>query len=392
MRSGLRFQIALFLVIRFILHTGYRMIYPFLAVFARGMGVDLTAVSLALTAHNGAGIFGPFLAFVADSRGRKTGMLLGMGIFALGAGIVSFFPTFPAFFAAIVLFSLGISVFLPSMQAYLGDQVPYERRGFALAMTELSWSSAFIVGMPLVALLISTWGWSAPFLPLTVLAVAGFVGLAWLLPHDRPEPGLPKAETGWLRGFRQVLTYGPALSGLALGMLMTSSNETVNLVFGIWMEDSFNLKIAALGMASMVIGIAELSGEGLSGALVDRLGKPRAVQLGLFLNCLAALLFPLLGHQLWGALVALFLFYLTFEFELVCSLPLMTEVLPSARGTLMAANVAALALGRSIGALVGAPLYEHWGIYANAVLAIALNLLGVWALRGVIVYKPPVEA
>ncbi|MDD5368970.1 MAG: MFS transporter [Anaerolineaceae bacterium] len=391
MRSQLRFQIALFLAIRFVLHTGYRMLYPFLAVFARGMGVDLTAISLALTAHNGAGIFGPFLAFVADSHGRKTGMLLGMGIFALGAGIVSFLPTFPAFFAAIVMFSLGISVFLPSMQAYLGDQIPYERRGFALALTELSWSTAFIAGMPLVALLISTWGWVAPFFPLAVLMVAGLAAMAWLLPSDRPEPGSPKAGSGWLRGFRQVLSYKPALAGLTFGILMTTSNETVNLVFGIWMEESFNLKIAALGMASMVIGIAELSGEGLSGGLVDRLGKTRAVQLGLLLNCLAALLFPILGHQLVGALVALFLFYLTFEFEIVCSLPLMTEVLPSARGTLMAANVAALALGRSFGALVGAPLYQQWGIYANAVFAIALNLLGLWALSGVKVAPQPVE-
>jgi predicted MFS family arabinose efflux permease len=85
------------------------------------------------------------------------------------------------------------------------------------------------------------------------------------------------------------------------------------------------------------------------------------------------------------------MFYLTFEFEIVCSLPLMTEVLPSARGTLMAANVAAFALGRSIGALAGAPLYQHWGIYANAAFAIALNLLGFWALSGVRVYPAPVE-
>jgi predicted MFS family arabinose efflux permease len=69
----------------------------------------------------------------------------------------------------------------------------------------------------------------------------------------------------------------------------------------------------------------------------------------------------------------------------------MTEVLPSARGTLMAANVAAFALGRSIGALAGAPLYQHWGIYANAAFAIALNLLGFWALSGVRVYPAPVE-
>lgn len=380
MPSRLRLQITLFAVVRFVLHTGYRMIYPFLAVFARGLGVDLTTVSLALTAHNSAGIFGPFLAFVADSHGRKVGMLLGLSVFVLGTALVAIFPSFPTFFIALVVISLGISVFLPSMQAFIGDQVPYERRGFAIAMTELSWASAFILGMPIVAYLIASWGWVAPFPFLSGLALVGILLLAWTLPRDIPSKA---ARSGWLRGFQQVFSYGPAISSLVLGLLMTSSNETVNLVFGIWMEDSFQLKIAALGLASAVVGFAELSAEGLAGGLVDRLGKNRAVQVGLLFNCLAAALFPVFGQHLIGALVVLFLFYLTFEFEIVCSLPLITEVLPAARGSMLAISYAAFSLGRSLGALISPYLYQNWGIVSNAAVAILLNLIGLLVLRGV---------
>jgi predicted MFS family arabinose efflux permease len=247
-------------------------------------------------------------------------------------------------------------------------------------MTELSWASAFILGMPVVAFLIASWGWVAPFPFLSGLAFVGILLLAWTLPRDIPSKA---ARSGWLRGFRQVLGYGPAISGLVFGLLMTSSNETVNLVFGIWMEDSFHLKLAALGLASMVVGFAELSAEGLASGLADRLGKNRAVQLGLLLNCLAAALFPVFGQQLVGALVVLFLFYLTFEFEIVCSLPLMTEVLPAARGSMLAISYAAFSLGRALGALISPYLYQNWGIVSNAAVAILLNLIALLVLRGV---------
>jgi DHA1 family inner membrane transport protein len=140
-------------------------------------------------------------------------------------------------------------------------------------------------------------------------------------------------------------------------MFASGANELVNLLFGVWLEDSFGLQIAALGAASAIIGISELSAEGLVAVFVDRIGKTRAVALGLMVNSIAALALPFIGKTETGALAGLFFFYLSFEFTLVSSIPLMTEIVPSARATLMAFNVAALSLGRALGALIGPRLY-----------------------------------
>ena len=80
-----------------------------------------------------------------------------------------------------------------------------------------------------------------------------------------------------------------------------------------------------------------------------------------------------------GALTGLFFFYLSFEFTIVSCLPLMTELLPSARATLMAFNVSALAFGRAIGAFVAPRLYGL-GFLAVALGAIGLNLLALLAV------------
>jgi predicted MFS family arabinose efflux permease len=69
----------------------------------------------------------------------------------------------------------------------------------------------------------------------------------------------------------------------------------------------------------------------------------------------------------------------------------MTEIRPAARGTLMAANVACFSIGRALGALGGAPLYQHWGIAGSAVVAVGLNLLSLVALRYVKVEHQSVQ-
>jgi len=148
------------------------------------------------------------------------------------------------------------------------------------------------------------------------------------------------------------------------------------------MEASFDLKVLALGGTAAVIGVAEFIAEILVGALADRFGKARAIAIGLIANSIAALAFPLLGGTLPGALISLFLFFITFEFMLVSSIPMMTEIMPGARATLMAFNVAGLSLGRAIGAFIAPSLFD-WGIAASAGAAILFNLLALGALRKV---------
>jgi predicted MFS family arabinose efflux permease len=377
--TGATVQVAAFAVIRTIINTLHRMVYPFLAVLARGVGVDIISMSYALTARSLVGTIGPFAATVADRRGRKFGMLSGIALFTLGTAVVVFWPSFPALVISIILSTLGKYIFDPSMQAYLGDRIPYARRGRTIAVTEFGWSLAFVLGIPLMGFLIARGGWMAPFPLMAVLGVLIFAGLFWMLPRDiKPPEDNPTLSAN----LRTVLTFAPALAGLAVGLFASTANEVVNLIFGVWLEDSFGLQIAALGAASAVIGLSELGGEGLVAAFVDRLGKPRAIGLGLAGNCLAAIALFFLGRTQAGALVGLFLFYITFEFTLVSVIPMMTEVLPSARATLMAFNVASLSLGRALGDLLAPRLYV-WGFWSVILGAVLFNLLALLALRKV---------
>ena len=367
----------------------YRMVYPYLAFFSLGLEVDQSALSLAITARAALWVIGPLLASVADSRGRKAGMLFGLLLFTAGAGLVAVWPTFPAFVLALVLTLLGKYAFDPAMQAYVGDRVPYERRGRVLAVTELGWSLSLVIGVLGMGLLINRYGWKAPFPILAIFGTLALVVLAWMLPRD---PAPDRNQPGIWRNLRTVLVFTPALAGLLLSFWASAANEVINLVFGLWMGDSFQLQIIGLGIVALFIGLSELGGETLVGILTDRVGKPSAIGAGLVLNSMAVLLLPLLGFTQYGALVGLCLFYVTFEFTLVSSIPMMTEIMPAARATLMAVNIAALSLGRALGALIAHPLYE-WGqntgslpeglpgIMVSALVVVLFNAFALLALR-----------
>ncbi|HEX9616015.1 MAG TPA: MFS transporter [Anaerolineales bacterium] len=385
MRSRLRFQVLAFTGTRTVLNTMHRMVYPLLPAFQRGLGVDLAALSLALTLRSLAGASGPLLASIADSRGRKAGMMIGLLLFVAGVGLVAVWPTYQAFLIALILAMVGKYIFDPSMQAYLGDRVAYQRRGLVLAVTEVGWSFSFILGVPLMGLLIAGYGWAAPFPLFALFGLLALGLLGWLLPRD-PAPA--DGRVGLLGNMSLVWASPLALAGLSMSLLLSAANEIINLVFGVWLEDSFGLKITALGAVAIVIGLSELGGESLVGGLTDRLGKVRSLTIGLLLNSLAALTLSYLGQSTLGALVGLFLFYITFEFSLVSSIPLMSEILPNARATLMGMNIAAVSIGRAVGALLASPIYflgantgSMPSLLPSALAVGVFNLLALVALR-----------
>jgi predicted MFS family arabinose efflux permease len=347
------------------------MVYPFLPQISRGVGVSEATLSDAISARASVGILSPILGAIADRWGRKVTMLIGLALFLTGMVLVFVWPSYPALFIALLLTSLSKILFDPATYAYLGDRVDYRKRGLAVGITEFGWSGAFLIGVPVAGWLIQRSGWSSPF-PILALIITGIMVWLWrAIPNDRPQA---HQRVSLRSGFEAILKNRPALAGLIMGFLISGSNEVINVVYGVWMEDAFALQVTALGLTAIVIGIAELLGEGLVAGFVDRVGKRRAVAIGLVLYAVTSLLLPIIGGTRDGALVGLFLFYLAFEFTLVSTLPLMTELLPTARATLMATNAATHFLGRMVAALIGSRLYLGFGLAANGIVTAIMVL------------------
>ncbi len=373
--EGLTAQLTLFTSVRVIVNTGFRMVYPFLPVIARGLGVPLETAAAVLTVRHGVGFAGPLFGSIADVRGRRFAIVLAGVLLVVGGVIAGVWTTVAGFTLGILLIAAGKMIYDPAVQAFVGDRVPYARRGRVLAVIELAWSLSFLLGMPAVGFLIARTAWHWPFIAFAVLMLLGTVLLARRIPHDVLTRNVQRPT--WRNVFSRLFSNRVTVAALAFGMLITFANEIVNIVFGTWLEVGFGLAVTGLGVSAAIIGMAELGGEGLVATVSDRIGLKRAVAIGLAGNVIASLLLPALGFSRAAALVGLFLFYITFEYLLVSSIPLISEISPAARATTLAGFAASASLGRALGALLAPPVFQNWGILGSGITVALINVVAL---------------
>jgi predicted MFS family arabinose efflux permease len=351
---------------RLLINAQFRIPYPFLPAISRGLGVPLAVASLLLTARDLVGVSSPLYGYLADRFGRKTVMLGGLLALVAGASLVVAGGTFGVALVAFALLGLAKSSYDPAMQAFVSDAVPYERRGQALGITEFSWAGAWLLGVPLAGLLIARWDWRAPFLIIALLGLLGLLGTARLkIPLGFPSPIHPRSSVsathlpGSAADYLRPLLTRRTLLVLAVSGLVILASENFFIIYGAWMEAQFGLAPTALGLTSVVVSVAELTAAILSAVIVDRLGKHRSLFLALAANAVAYLLLPVLAGSFGSALVGIVILAATSEFAIVSTLPLVSELVPRSRGTVMAVNAALTALAATAASLIAPRL---WGV------------------------------
>jgi predicted MFS family arabinose efflux permease len=380
----LSIQLLVLTIARLFLNTGIRMVYPFIPALARGLGVPISDLYTLVLIRNFAGFFSPLFGPMTDQYGRKPMMMGSMLLFSLGCLLVVSVPVYWGLGVTLAIIALAKVIYDPAMQAYLGDIVPYRERGWAIAMTELAWAGSLLLGAPAAGFLIERQGWQAPFLWLGLLGLAAVLLLWRYLPRSPRRSG-PAPR---LRDLGTTLRRHPVIwAAAAYVMLAMGANESLFIIYGDWMEASFGLSLTSLGLAAAVIGISEITGELGVGTAVDRLGKrPVVIVTGIF-NVLLYLAIPYLSLNLTSALVTLFLLFLSFEMTVVGSIPLLTEVVPQARGLVMSMTLAAAALGRTMGAIIGPIIWQTAGFHltglvAAVIMGVAVVVLAVWVREG----------
>lgn len=362
---------------RFLQNTLLRIVYPFAPAFARGLGVPITTIYLIVSVRNLLSLLSPLFASLPERFGHRTVMTASLVVFSAGCLLAAGVPVIWTLAIALILGGLLKVIFDPAMQSYLGDIVPYAQRGKALSMTEFAWSGAFLLGAPLSGWLIARQGWPAPFLWLGLAAIP----IAILLWRTLPPTGKTHHKTAGLGYTWQMLRQHPIIWSAALYMMLTLvAQETLFIVYGDWMESTFNLSLTNLGLATTLIGLAEMGGEATAGWSVDRFGKRPVVILCGLLNAAVFFIIPLSTGSLVTAMGVMIALFFTFEIAVVGAIPLLTELVPSARPVVMSMSLGAMAAGRTVGSLVGPIAWNKTGVLGNSLISGTMMILAVIVL------------
>lgn len=369
---GLGPALALLTAVRLVTNTGYRFLYPFLPVVARGLGVSIERAGLLVSGMSLGGVAAPLVAGLNARGGERHRRLAAFGLlsFATGTAIAAATSVYVGVLAGFVLLGVAKPLYDVAAHSYLADRTAYERRARVLAVIELTWAAALLVGAPVAGWMIDRAGWQAPLWALTALALLSFAAVPLVLEPDRPQAAVRDER---LRLDRSSLAL------LAVMAVFTYAAEVTFVVFGAWLEDDFGLSVLALGGVSTFIGVAELVGSGAVVAFADRVGKRRSVAIGLGVAAGGFALVPATDRLTTG-LAALALALLGFEYAFVAAIPLASESRPGARSRYLALVVVATTLPRALAAATGPALFTALGVAANAALSVAANLASLLLL------------
>jgi predicted MFS family arabinose efflux permease len=368
-------QLAALVVSRFVLNAIFRVAYPLVPFIATRFGVPVRDATWIVTIQVLFGLFSPLGGWLGDRIGYRATMLWGLGLSLIGTLGVAASPSLLLLIVAYGACGMGVALYQPAVQAYVGALTSYEERGRAVGLIEMSWALTGIGAVPIIAWMVQVQqSLVDPFLILSGLVAASILVTIFVLPVEAAHlRGDQSSDASFVK-----IASNPSVLGMFTFVFLTLGGwEVLYIVQAPWVTEHFKATLTDLGTAALVFGIGEMIGSLGSALFTDRLGKRRAATLSFGIAALLFLAQPFVSVNWLSYLACYMLFAVFVEFGIVASLTFATTISTVGRATVMALVVTALQVSRAIGSQVGVPVLNASSLLVNCLIAATLTLLGV---------------
>jgi MFS family permease len=217
----------------------------------------------------------------ADRYGRKTVLISGLTLLALGFGFAGLISNRIMFFLSLGITGLGYGFTPPALYAVMSDLLP-DKRGLGASLVSVSYGIGGAIGAVLASRIIAAYGWRAAFV--TVGIIAAVIMLLQLY---------------WIRNIHSIKSAvrgGSFKDSLSLPLLILALAEFIGgSVF--WSSAAWSptllrsakaLTLQETGWVMGVLSLANMLGSFCLGALSDKLGRRQVIMLSSFPAAVAA--------------------------------------------------------------------------------------------------------
>lgn len=342
-------------------NTALRWVGPFLPTLERAFGTTTGTLTGIMGVSELAGLSTIATGPVLDRGYERRIFMLGMVSVGVSS-LIALIGTVPSFAVAFVLLVLGVSNLTVAGHTWIGHRVRFSARGRAIGVFETSWAIALLVGAPILALLIDTFGWRGPFVALAIASFAGALAVAIFVTPGTSHVGDDATD---------VVTRLPGSAWfpmLAAAMTAAAGLGTF-VVSGAWLDDDYGVTTGGLGLIAAGLGAIELVASTTVAAVGDRIGSRRSVLIGLGGLFAGLGVMATAGESRTTAIIGLVVFLAGFEFAFVSSLTLVTEAAPLARGRAIGISNAFGTIARASAIVASGQLYEAFGITGSIVMS-----------------------
>ena len=310
--------------------------------------------------------------------------------------VVSLAVTACALFSALTALSVNLPMLLvmrglmgaaaagiiPLSMAWVGDQVPYERRQETLAKLMSATVIGMMSGLWFGGFAADTLGWRSAFVLLAVMFALAAV-LLWRARQKSPAPAATQPPS-LIASFRLT---GQLLGTPRVRLILTVTAAEGALVFGAMafmpthLHQQFGLSVVAAGSVMMLYGVGGLLYSQMARRWLAWLGERGLVRTGAALVAVGLLVLAW-GSGVWLGMLACLMTGLGF-YMLHNTLQVQaTQMAPAARGSAVTLFACSLFFGQSTGVLLMAQSVDM-GWLAYAFTGAALGVVGL----GAVVYR-----
>ena len=323
-------------------------------------------------------LYGP----MGDRFGKLRVVSLAVLACAVFSAITALSATLPMLVIMRGFMGLAGAGIIPLALAWVGDQVPYERRQETLAQLMSATVMGMMSGLWFGGFAAETLGWRGAFVMLSGLfAVAA--AMLWRLLRRHPLAVVLDAP-GWLTSVRNTgRLLGVPRVRWVLGVTATEGA----LVFGAMafmpthLHQQYGLSVVAAGSVMMLYGAGGLLYSQMARRWLAWLGERGLVRTGAGLIVVGFLLLAW-SHVAWLGMLACTLTGLGFYMMHNTLQVQATQMAPAARGTAVTLFASSLFFGQSTGVLLMAQSVDMgWLAYAFTAAAVGVMALGLVVYR-----------
>jgi MFS transporter, DHA1 family, inner membrane transport protein len=244
----------------------------------------------------------------------------------------------------------------------IGDTIPIERRGKAMAAVTISFSLASIIGMPISLSLVDAFdnNWHVPFLAISLVSLP-VLGLSLKHVPAMRQHLSGRANTKPWHTFMQAFTTPEQRSALAFTLLLVLGQFTVISLMTPYYICNVHILQTDIKYIYLVGGIATVFGGMTIGKMVDKFGRFRIFTVFASLSTIPILMVTHLGPSpLWLLLILGAFFMVMISGRMIPANTITSAVVPpQQRAGFMSLNSAAMSLGSGTSAILAGSIVSQ---------------------------------
>jgi DHA1 family inner membrane transport protein len=283
-----------------------------------------------------AGFSGFCSAFFVDRFDRKKFLQVLYAGFLVGTLCCGLAPTYEWLMLARVFTGLFGGVLGAVLLSIVGDVIPFERRGAAMAFIMAAFSAASVFGVPFGLWIANMFSWNAPFLFLVVLALPIQYCIHKFVPNLNAHTQAAK-NSNVLDVLRNILSNANQRKAITLMMVVMFGHFSIIPFLSPYMVSNVGFQESQLSLIYLCGGLLTIVSSPYIGKWSDKYGKSNIFTIFVTICCIPVLFITSMSRvEIWVALIATTAFFAISGGRFIPAQAMVTAtVTPQNRGSFM---------------------------------------------------------